>query len=220
MSKTAAAHAKNLPPTAQTADASHAPASHAPATPPAGEKPRLTRFIIPLAAFVAIAAVLGVGIKNSGTVGEIKSPLVGKPAPNWSLPVLDQPGRTFGSKELAGKWYVLNFWGSWCFACKDEHQELLKISGSSSVPIIGIDWRDDDGSARNFLDTLGNPYATVATDHDGRVVVDWGVYGAPESFLVNPEGVVVYKKIGPITPEEWNTNFASRLPPGLSGRKS
>ncbi|HXS28833.1 MAG TPA: DsbE family thiol:disulfide interchange protein [Steroidobacteraceae bacterium] len=215
MSKTAAAHAKNLPQPARTADATRAPA-----TPPAGEKPRLIRFIIPLAAFVAIAAVLGVGIKNSGTVGEIKSPLVGKPAPNWSLPVLDQPGRTFGSKELAGKWYVLNFWGSWCFACKDEHQELLKISSSSSVPIIGVDWRDDDGSARNFLDTLGDPYATVATDHDGRVVVDWGVYGAPESFLVNPEGVVVYKKIGPITPEEWNKNFASRLPPGLSDRKS
>jgi cytochrome c biogenesis protein CcmG, thiol:disulfide interchange protein DsbE len=88
------------------------------------------------------------------------------------------------------------------------------------VPIIGIDWRDEDASARNFLETLGNPYATVATDKDGRVVVDWGVYGAPESFLVNPQGVVVYKKIGPITPEEWNQNFASRLPAGIGDHKS
>lgn len=188
-------------------------------TPPRA-KSRFSRFVIPLAAFAIIAAVLGIGIKNSRTVGEIQSPLIGKPAPTWSLPLLGQAGRTFGSKDLAGKWYVLNFWGSWCFACKDEHNELLRIGSSSSVPIIGIDWRDDDASARNFLDTLGNPYATVATDHDGRVVVDWGVYGAPESFLVNPAGVVVYKKIGPITPEEWNSNFASRLPAGLGDRKS
>lgn len=186
----------------------------------AGGKRRLNRFIIPLAAFAAIAAVLGIGIKNSRTVGEIQSPLVGKAAPSWNLPVLGEAGRTFGSKDLAGKWYVLNFWGSWCFACKDEHQELLRISSSSAVPIIGVDWRDQDADARNFLDTLGNPYATVATDHDGRVVVDWGVYGAPESFLVNPEGVVVYKKIGPITPEEWSKNFASRLPAGSGDRKS
>jgi cytochrome c biogenesis protein CcmG/thiol:disulfide interchange protein DsbE len=188
--------------------------------PPAATKSRLSRFIVPLAVFAVIAAVLGVGIKNSRTVGEIQSPLIGKPAPTWSLPLLDQGGRTFGSKDLAGKWYVLNFWGSWCFACKDEHEELLRISQSSSVPIIGIDWRDVDADARDFLANLGNPYATVATDHDGRVVVDWGVYGAPETFLVNPEGVVVYKKIGPITPEEWNKNFASRLPAGLGDHKS
>jgi cytochrome c biogenesis protein CcmG, thiol:disulfide interchange protein DsbE len=204
--------------TAARADAATASQTTSRALP--GAKPRLGRFIIPLAAFAVIAAVLGIGIKHSGTVGEIQSPLVGKPAPAWSLPVLGQVGRTVGSKDLAGRWYVLNFWGSWCFACKDEHAELLRIGSSSSVPIIGIDWRDDDASARNFLDTLGNPYATVATDHDGRVVVDWGVYGAPESFLVNPQGVVVYKKIGPITPEEWNKNFASRLPAELGDRKS
>lgn len=189
-------------------------------SPPAGSKPRVLRFIIPLAAFVLIAAVLGVGIKHSRTVGEIESPLIGKPAPAWSLPVLDQPGRTFGSKDLVGKWYVLNFWGSWCYACKDEHPELLRIASSSSVPIIGVDWRDEDADARNFLSNFGNPYATVATDHDGRVVVDWGVYGAPESFLVNPQGVVVYKKIGPITPEEWSQNFLSRLPAALGDHKS
>jgi hypothetical protein len=107
--------------------ASAPPPAAAPATdePPVSGKPRLGRFIIPIALFVGIAAVLGVGIKNSRTVGVIQSPLIGKPAPAWSLPVLDAPGRTFGSKDLAGKWYVLNFWGSWCFACKDEHQRLL-----------------------------------------------------------------------------------------------
>jgi len=187
---------------------------------PAGAQRRLIRFMIPLAIFAVIAAVLGVGIIHSRSVGVIQSPLIGKHAPAWSLPVLDQAGRTFGSKDLAGKWYVLNFWGSWCFACKDEHQELLALRQSSSVPIIGVDWRDDDGDARSFLGTLGNPYAAVATDHDGHVVIDWGVYGAPESFLVNPQGVVVFKQIGPITPEIWNKEFASRLPAGLGDHKS
>lgn len=235
MTKTASAHANApaLPPSAEaahraapaarTSAASSAECSAAvhPVHPqkPAG-KERLYRFIIPLAAFAAIAAVLAVGIIHSRSVGVIQSPLIGKRAPAWSLPVLDQGGRTFGSNDLAGKWYVLNFWGSWCFACKDEHQELLRISHSSSVPIIGIDWRDDDSEARNFLATLGNPYAMVATDHDGRVVVDWGVYGAPESFLVNPAGVVVFKQIGPITPEIWNKDFASRLPGGAGGHTS
>lgn len=192
--------------------------------PAAARKPggnrRFSRFVIPLAVFAVITAVLAVGIINSRSVGVIQSPLVGKPAPAWSLPLLGEPGRTFGSKDLAGKWYVLNFWGSWCFACKDEHQELLTISHSSTVPIIGVDWRDEDADARNFLATLGNPYATVATDHDGRVVVDWGVYGAPESYLVNPQGVVVFKQIGPITPEIWEKEFASRLPAALGDHKS
>ena len=204
---------------ARTQETSSARAQSA-GSPAAVTKSRFSRFIVPLAVFAVIAAVLGVGIKNSRTVGEIQSPLVGKPAPTWNLPLLDQGGRSFGSKDLAGKWYVLNFWGSWCFACKDEHQELLTISQSSSVPLIGVDWRDEDADARNFLASLGNPYQTVATDHDGRVVVDWGVYGAPESFLVNPQGVVVFKQIGPITPEIWNKEFASRLPAGVGDHKS
>lgn len=184
--------------------------------PPATPRPRFNRFIIPLAAFVAIAAVLGVGIINSRSVGVIQSPLIGKRAPEWSLPVLDQAGRTFGSKDLAGKWYVLNVWGSWCYACKDEHPELLAISRSTSVPLIGIDWNDTDAQARDYLNSLGNPYETLTADHDGHVVVDWGVYGAPETFLVNPAGVVVYKQIGPITPAVWEKEFAARLPHDLT----
>ncbi|MGH8259567.1 MAG: DsbE family thiol:disulfide interchange protein, partial [Steroidobacteraceae bacterium] len=161
-------------------------------TPPTDEKPRFGRFVIPLAVFVALVVVLAVGISNSRSVGVIQSPLIGKPAPAWSLPVLDGGGRTFGSQDLAGKWYVLNVWGSWCFACKDEHQELLAISRAASVPIIGIDWNDTDGAARDYLNSLGNPYETVTTDHDGHVAIDWGVYGAPETFLVSPAGKVVY----------------------------
>lgn len=189
-------------------------------TPPRGTKPRIGRFIIPLAAFVAIAIVLGVGIKNSRNVGVIPSPLVGRPAPHWTLPVLGEAGRTIGSKDFAGKWYVLNVWGSWCYACKEEHEELLRISRSASVPIIGIDWNDDDAQARNYLGNLGNPYSIIATDHDGHVVVDWGVYGAPETFLIDPQGMVVYKQWGPMTPDVWRKEFVSRLPPELAVRRS
>lgn len=189
-----------------------------PASAPA--KRGFNRFIIPLAVFAVLAVVFGIGIVHSPQVGVISSPLVGKPAPQWTLPVLGDASRTIGSKDLAGKWYVLNFWGSWCYACKDEHPELLALSRSTSVPFIGVDWNDTDANAHDFLSNLGNPYGTVAADRDGHVVVDWGVYGAPESFLVNPEGVVVYKQIGPITPDVWKKEFAARLPGKLANRTS
>jgi cytochrome c biogenesis protein CcmG, thiol:disulfide interchange protein DsbE len=222
-SPAAAADAGPAPASAASAAAPgpHAGASaRAASSPPVRPKKHITRFIIPLAAFIAIAAVLGVGIKNSRTVGVIPSPLIGKRAPPWSLPVLGEAGRSIGSKQLAGRWYVLNVWGSWCYACREEHEELLRISRSSSVPIIGIDWNDDDAQARDYLNNLGNPYTTIVTDHDGHVVVDWGVYGAPETFLVNPQGMVVYKQWGPVTPDAWKREFVSRLPAELAARRS
>lgn len=177
------------------------------------EKKHVLRFLIPLAAFVLIGIVFAVGVKHSPDVGVIHSPLIGKHAPTWSLPVLDGGGQTFGSGDLKGKWYVLNVWGTWCEPCHEEHPELLAIARASSVPIIGIDWNDDDAEASDFLTKEGNPYAHVATDHDGHVAIDWGVYGTPETFLVNPSGVVVFKQIGPMTPEIWQKDFLSRLPP-------
>ncbi|HTW38490.1 MAG TPA: DsbE family thiol:disulfide interchange protein [Steroidobacteraceae bacterium] len=182
--------------------------------------PGFNRFLVPIAAFVLIAIVFAVGIKHSPQVGVIRSPLIGKPAPSWSLPLLSDTHRTFGSKDLHGHWYVLNVWGTWCYACRDEHAALVAIARRTAVPIIGIDWRDDNAQARDWLAQLGNPYSTVATDHDGRVVIDWGVYGAPETFLVNPSGMVVYKQIGAMTPEVWQKEFASRLPPQLANRSS
>jgi cytochrome c biogenesis protein CcmG, thiol:disulfide interchange protein DsbE len=182
--------------------------------------PSVYRFLIPIAAFALIAIVFAVGIKHSPDVGVIHSPLVGKPAPPWSLPLLSDASRSFGSKDLHGHWYVLNFWGTWCYACRDEHPALLAIAHRTAVPIIGIDWKDDNAQARDWLAQLGDPYSTIATDHDGRMVIDWGVYGAPETFLVNPSGVVVYKQIGPMTPEVWQKEFAARLPRALAERTS
>ncbi len=184
------------------------------------EKPHVLRFLIPLAAFVLIGIVLAVGVKHSPQVGVIQSPLIGKQAPAWNLPVLEGSGEAFGSKELRGQWYVLNFWGTWCEPCHEEHPELLAIARASGVPIIGIDWMDDDALANDFLIKEGNPYARVATDHDGHVAIDWGVYGTPETFLIDPAGVVVFKQIGPMTPEIWQKEFLSRLPPQRLERPS
>jgi len=181
--------------------------------------PHPTKFVIPLATFVLIAVVLAIGVKHSPDVGVIHSPLIGKPAPSWELPELDTH-RAFGSKDLRGHWYVLNVWGTWCDTCRLEHRELLAIGQRSAVPIIGIDWRDDDAQADAYLSQLGNPYRTVTTDHDGRVAIDWGVYGAPETFLVNPDGVVVYKQIGEMTDQVWRKEFLSRLPRALAERTS
>ena len=177
---------------------------------------RYARFLIPLVAFAALVFVFAVGIRRSPDVGKIDSPLVGNAAPSWQLPMLTDTRRTIGSSDLRGRWYLLNVWGTWCASCRDEHDQLLAIQRASQIPIIGIDWMDDDSQALEYLARLGNPYSTVAVDHGGRVAIDWGVYGAPETFLVNPSGVIVYKHIGALTPDVWRREFAARLPPQLA----
>jgi cytochrome c biogenesis protein CcmG, thiol:disulfide interchange protein DsbE len=172
----------------------------------------INRFLIPLAAFFLLVVVLWIGIRHSPEVGTIKSPLVGKPAPAWQLPTLTDSAKQFGSANLRGEWYVLNVWGTWCGACRQEHDALMQVQRESPIPIIGLNWRDDDAQALDWLARLGNPYRTVAVDHDGHTVIQFGVYGAPETFLVNPEGIIVHKLIGPMTPEVWRKDFASRLP--------
>jgi cytochrome c biogenesis protein CcmG/thiol:disulfide interchange protein DsbE len=174
----------------------------------------MNRFIVPLVIFVLLAFVLAVGIKHSPDKGTIASPLIGKPAPQFELPVLTDSSRTFRSSELKGRWYVFNVWGTWCVECRQEHSTLLAIKKSARVPLIGLDWKDEDSQALQWLSELGNPYEVVATDREGREAIDWGVYGAPETFLVDPRGIVVYKYIGPLTLEAWQTQFVPRLPAG------
>ncbi len=171
----------------------------------------MNRFILPLGIFVLLAIVLGVAVKHSPEKGIIKSVLIGKPAPQFTLPVLTDSSRTFRSADLKGKWYVLNVWGTWCYACREEHNALLEIQKLAQVPLIGLDWKDDDPEALQYLSQLGNPYQVVAADREGRTAIDWGVYGAPETFLVNPQGIVVYKFVGPLTLEAWQTEFVSRM---------
>lgn len=168
----------------------------------------MNRFLIPLAAFGLLVVVLAIGIKRSPEKGLIPSPLIGKPAPEFSLPSLTDAQRTVSSRELQGKWYVLNVWGTWCVECRAEHSMLLEMQRSGVVPIIGLNWRDDEGQAIDWLAQLGNPYHTVVADREGRAAIDWGVYAAPETFLVNPQGIVVQKQIGVMTPDAWSQFLA------------
>jgi cytochrome c biogenesis protein CcmG, thiol:disulfide interchange protein DsbE len=172
----------------------------------------MNRFILPLGLFALLAVVLAIGIKHSPDKGTIASPLIGKPAPEFSLPSLTDSSRVIRSSELRGRWYLFNVWGTWCGGCRMEHSVLLEVRQAGVVPLIGLDWKDDSAQALSYLSQLGNPYEVIAIDRDGRTAIDWGVYGAPETFLVNPQGIVVYKFVGPLTREAWEREILPRLP--------
>jgi len=157
--------------------------------------------------------VLAFGIYNAPRNGtkEIVSPLLGKSAPDFTLPKLLEPASSYDSRAMRGGWHLVNVWGSWCVECRAEHATLLQIKGEGRVAIVGIDWKDEDAAATQWLTQLGNPYETVVTDHSGRTAIDWGVYGAPESFLVNPEGIVVEKWTGPLGMDDWRRTFLPHL---------
>lgn len=171
----------------------------------------MNRFLLPLGLFILLAAVLAIGIRHSPEKGIIASPLLGKPAPQFALPSLNDPAQQVRSADLKGHWYLFNVWGTWCGECRQEHETLLQVQRAGVVPIIGLDWKDDDGQAVAWLTQLGNPYQSVATDHSGRAAIDWGVYGAPETFLVSPQGVVVYKHVGALTPDTWTREILPRV---------
>ncbi|HYC08300.1 MAG TPA: DsbE family thiol:disulfide interchange protein [Steroidobacteraceae bacterium] len=173
----------------------------------------MNRFLLPLGIFVLLAAVLAIGIRHAPEKGVIASPLIGKPAPSFALPSLTDPARVVRSEELRGHWYLFNVWGTWCVECRAEHAMLLQVGKAGVLPLIGLDWKDDDAQALAWLAQLGNPYQAVAVDRSGRVAIDWGVYGAPETFLVNPQGVVVYKHVGALTPETWTREILPRVAP-------
>jgi cytochrome c biogenesis protein CcmG/thiol:disulfide interchange protein DsbE len=173
----------------------------------------LNRSLLPLVLFALLAVVLAIGIRHAPQKGTIDSPLIGRSAPGFSLPSLTDAQHLVSSKDLTGRWYVLNVWGTWCVECRAEHEMLLEANRAGVVPIIGLDWKDEDDHALEWLAQLGNPYQAVAVDHAGRTAIDWGVYGAPESFLVNAQGVIVYKLVGPLTRESWAREFLRRLPP-------
>jgi cytochrome c biogenesis protein CcmG, thiol:disulfide interchange protein DsbE len=178
----------------------------------------MNRFTLPLVAFVLLAAVLAIGIKHSPEKGIITSPLLGKPAPQFTLPSLTDPARMVRSADLRGRWYLFNVWGTWCGECRAEHAALLKVQRAGVMPLIGLDWKDDDALARSWLAQLGNPYEAVAVDRTGRAAIDWGVYGAPETFLVNPQGIVVYRHVGALTEEAWRREILPRLSPAAAGK--
>ena len=157
--------------------------------------------LLPLLAFALIALLLGAGVlMNAGKDNSaIPSPLVDRPAPDFSLPVLDAPGRVLTRADLLGQPYLLNVWGSWCPACRDEHPVITELARRGDLRVIGYDYKDTPEDARRWLEQFGNPYAVVIEDRDGRAALDWGIYGAPETFLVDAQGIIRWKFVGPLT---------------------
>lgn len=169
----------------------------------------MTRYLLPVVALALLVVLLLVGLNRNP--GYVPSPLLGKPAPVFSLPRLDDPGRTLSNADLAGDVALVNVWATWCSGCRQEHGYLLELARSAGVRIFGLNWKDDPELARRWLATLGNPYAAVGVDEDGRVAIDWGVYGAPETFLLDAGGKVLYKHIAPLDAQTWQAEFLPRI---------
>jgi cytochrome c biogenesis protein CcmG/thiol:disulfide interchange protein DsbE len=144
----------------------------------------------------------------------MQSALLGKTVPAFSLPVLGNPGMNLTNTQLAGRPWVLNVWGTWCAACRDEHPVLLDIAKQNVLPLVGLDWKDEDDAAIEWLKQLGDPYSVVVVDRDGRTAINFGVYGAPETFFIDADGRVQYRHVGAMTAEIWQREFLSRLPRG------
>ena len=174
----------------------------------------MSRFLIPGVVFLLLAGVLYVGVVHSPNKSTMQSALLGKPAPKFDLPTLADPAVRITSEQLKGRPWVLNVWGTWCVACRDEHEALLAISKQNVLPLVGLNWKDEDDAAIDWLKQLGNPYSVVAVDSDGRTAIEFGVYGAPETFFIDADGRVQYRHVGPMTDEVWQREFLSRIPRG------
>jgi len=160
----------------------------------------MNRRMIPLAIFVVLVIILGVGLRLDPRV--VPSPLVGKPAPDFLLPTLQDPTTMLSRQSLLGKVYLLNVWASWCVSCRQEHPLLVEVARAGLFEIYGLDYKDQREDALRWLSDFGNPYRAVAVDADGRMGINYGVYGVPESYLIDKKGVIRYKYIGPLTPSK------------------
>ena len=161
----------------------------------------MKKFIIPIGLFALLGVLLAYGLKLDPH--KIPSPLVDKPLPAFSLPTLEKPEISFANADLHGKVVLINVWASWCVACKQEHPVLMRLASEKRVPLIGLNYKDKRVDAMQLLRTEGNPYDLSIMDADGRVGIDWGVYGVPETFVIDKQGVIRYKYIGPISTEVW-----------------
>ena len=157
----------------------------------------MMRYLLPLIAFVILAAFLLVGLNLNPR--KIPSPLIGKPAPVFNLQQLHEPENVFKSKDNLGKVWLLNVWASWCASCRDEHPLLVQLAKANMVPIYGLNYKDKRNLAIQWLDQLGDPYTKSIMDPEGRVGIEYGVYGVPETYVIDKSGVIQYKQIGPVT---------------------
>lgn len=152
---------------------------------------------IPLVIFAIMVVFLAIGLTRDPR--EIPSPLIGKPAPDFSAPHLHNPALHLTKQDMLGKVWLLNTWASWCVACREEHPLLVEFAKSKMIPIVGLDYKDKNQDGQKWLARYGNPYDIVIADSDGRIGINFGVYGVPESFLIDKTGTIRYKQIGPFT---------------------
>lgn len=158
-------------------------------------QPSLLKRFMPLIGFAVLVVLLAIGLTLNPRL--VPSPLIGKPAPEFELPLLLKQG-SFSNKDLIGHVTLVNVWASWCFACRQEH-ETVKSLGRKGVRIVGLNYKDEPDDAKMWLERLGNPYQFIAADQTGRIAIDWGVYGAPETFLIDKSGIIRHKVIGPLS---------------------
>ncbi|MBE7423586.1 MAG: DsbE family thiol:disulfide interchange protein [Zoogloeaceae bacterium] len=157
----------------------------------------MNRFLLPLGIFIVLVAFLAIGLNLNPR--EVPSPLIGKPAPAFVLPQLHQPEARFAPKDLQGKVWLLNVWASWCVSCRQEHPILVELAKRNIVPIYGLNYKDPREDALRWLKQFGDPYVLSIADVEGRVGIDYGVYGVPETYLIDKAGVIRFKHIGPVT---------------------
>ena len=172
------------------------------------------KYFLPLIIFGLLFMVLTIGmgdIREGKNVSDLPSPLIDKPAPQFELPSLTDPSMTVSTSDFSGRPVILNVWATWCVGCRQEHEFLLELSESGTIPVYGLNWRDNGPEAQRWLQQLGDPSVDTAFDEDGRVGIDWGVYGAPETFLIGPDGTVLYRHLGPLNWDWWQERFIPLL---------
>lgn len=180
--------------------------------PPGGRRRRRWAAFLPLVLFLALAAVFLAQLLSGRDTSVVPSALIGKPAPETKLPPLEGVGLPpLDSSAFAGKVTLVNVWASWCAPCRAEHPVLMELARDERIVIAGLNYKDRPENARRFLGELGNPFDAIGVDQAGRDTIDWGVYGVPETFLVGPDGTILYKHVGPLTPQ----SVASELMPAI-----
>jgi cytochrome c biogenesis protein CcmG/thiol:disulfide interchange protein DsbE len=163
------------------------------------------KYLLPVILFFVLCVFLFIGLYKDPS--EVPSPLIGKSVPEFSLPMLQDSSVQFSNKNFLGKVSILNVWATWCFACKQEHPALLELAKRNVAPIYGLNYKDDAAKAKLYLRDFGNPFKANAFDETGRVAIDWGVYGAPETFVIDQKGIIRYKHIGPLTLDDLNNKI-------------
>jgi cytochrome c biogenesis protein CcmG/thiol:disulfide interchange protein DsbE len=172
------------------------------------------RFALPLVVFVLMVGLLGYGLRLDPK--KVPSPLIDKPAPAFTLAMLEAPTKQLSTADMAGQVWVLNVWASWCVSCRAEHEVITALARRNLVSVIGLNYKDESDDAIRWLEQLGNPYTVSVIDRDGRVGIDWGVYGVPETFIIGADGMIKYKHIGPVTRESLEQKILPMLKELLS----